>query len=272
MRSQLKKHPYLARTASILLAVLFWIFVWWILSRVVDEELLLPSPAVTLRALARLIGTPSFSKTVAVSLLRILFGILFAAVLGVAFGILTGKVRFLDTLFKPLLYIVKSVPVASFIVLLVLWLKKDSVPGVIAALMVLPVVWTNVSEGIRNTDPALLEMAVAFRLPFFRKLRRIYLPTVLPYFLSACRSGLGLGWKAGIAAEVIVLPLVSIGRQIWTASNNLKTADMFAWTLTVLLLSVFADLVVTGLYSLYRKSRIRKKGGVSDDAQTPDRI
>ncbi len=270
--SRLRKHPYFTRAAGIILAVLFWIFVWWILSRVVNEELLLPAPAVTLNALARLIGTPLFSKTVAVSLLRILFGILSAIVLGVGFGILTGKIRFLDALFSPLLYIVKSVPVASFIVLLVLWLKKDSVPGVIAALMVLPVVWTNVSEGIRNTDPALLEMAVVFRLPFFRKLRRIYLPSVLPYFLSACRSGLGLGWKAGIAAEVIVLPLVSIGRQIWTSSNNLNTADMFAWTLTVLLLSVCADLLVSGLFSLYRKSRARKKGGSADDAQTPDRI
>ena len=272
MRERLKKHPYLTRTAGVLLAVLFWIFVWWILSRVVDEELLLPSPAVTLNAFVRLVGTPLFSQTVTVSLLRILFGIVYAIVLGVIFGILTGKVRFLDTLFSPLLYIVKSVPVASFIVLLVLWLKKDNVPGVIAALMVLPVVWTNVSEGIRHTDPALLEMAEAFRVPFFRKLWRIYLPSVLPYFLSACRSGLGLGWKAGIAAEVIVLPLVSIGRQIWTSSNNLDTADMFAWTLTVLLLSVFADLVVTGLFSLYQKSRIRKKGGSADDAQTPDRI
>ena len=268
MRTFLKNHPFFARAVGSVLAVLFWIVFWWVLSLVVGEELLLPSPLSTLRALVRLIGTPLFRKTVVVSLGRILAGILFAAVLGIVFGTLTGKVRFFDTLFGPLLYIIKSVPVASFIVLLVLWLKKNSVPGVIAALMVLPVVWTNVSEGIRNTDPALLEMAKVFRLSFPRKLRRIYLPSVLPYFLSACRSGLGLGWKAGIAAEVIVLPLVSIGRQIWTSANNLNTADMFAWTLTVLLLSVGVDLAVSGLFSVYQKKR--RKGGASDDTAVQD--
>ena len=104
-------------------------------------------------------------------------------------------------------------------------------------------------------------MAQVYRLPLHRRVRRIYLPSVLPYFLSACRSALGLGWKAGIAAEVIVLPLVSIGRQIYYAGNNLNTAGLFAWTLTVILLSVAVDLSVSGLFALYQKKH--RGGGVA---------
>lgn len=254
-------HPYIRRTAGNVLAVLFWIIIWWLISLRVHEELLLPSPYATLCELFHLIGKPIFRKTVAVSLLRIVVGIVSASAAGFLFGIVTGKSNTLETLFRPLLYTVKSTPVASFIILLVLWLKKDTVPGVIAALMVLPVVWSNVSEGIRMTDKNLLEMAEIYHLSPLRKIRRIYLPSVLPYFLSACRSALGLGWKAGIAAEVIVLPLISIGRQIYFSSNNLNTKQMFAWTLTVILLSIFVDLLVSFAFSLYQSKR-RMRGGL----------
>lgn len=261
MRDLWIRHPYIKRAAGTALAVLFWILVWWLVSALVNEQLLLPSPLATVKELARLIGTGTFRKAVAVSLLRIIIGIASATALGILFGTLTAGSSLLDTLFRPLLYIVKSAPVASFIVLLVLWLKKDTVPAVIAALMVLPVIWSNVREGIRRTDRSLLEMAQVYRLPLHRRVRRIYLPSVLPYFLSACRSALGLGWKAGIAAEVIVLPLVSIGRQIYYAGNNLNTAGLFAWTLTVILLSVAVDLSVSGLFALYQKKH--RGGGVA---------
>jgi len=103
---------------------------------------------------------------------------------------------------------------------------------------VLPVIWNSVSTGIRMTDSQLLEMAQVYRLSPVLRLRRIWVPSVLPYFRAACINALGLGWKAGIAAEVLTVPKLSIGRMISEGKLYVMTEDMFAWTLTVVVLSL----------------------------------
>ena len=104
--------------------------------------------------------------------------------------------------------------------------------------MVTPIVYSNVLGGISSMDKKLTEMADVFAVPFPRRLRYLYLPQVAPFFRSACAVGLGLCWKAGVAAEVIGLPDPSIGINLYEAKVYLDTPDLFAWTLAIVLLSV----------------------------------
>ena len=154
--------------------------------------------------------------------------------------------------------VVKSTPVASFAILVLVWLPRDLVPVCISALMVLPVVWANVCAGIRGTDASLLELARVFRLGRWRVFRRIYLPSVLPGFAAACRSAVGFGWKAGIAAEVLTVPRESMGRMIYESKYYLQTEDLFAWTLAVILLSLAIERLL--LLALGRLSRGKGAG------------
>ena len=119
-----------------------------------------------------------------------------------------------------------------------MWMGRAVLPAFISALVVLPVVWTNVETGIRETDGELLEVARVFCFSKTKTLVRVYVPSVLPYFASACRSSLGMGWKAGIAAEVLTVPLVSIGKRIYESKLYWETADLFAWTVVVILCSL----------------------------------
>ena len=124
----------------------------------------------------------------------------------------------------------------------------------IVVLMALPVVWSNVSTGIASTDPLLLEMAKVFRFSPWKRLRRVYIPSVMPHFLAACRSTLGLAWKAGVAAEVLTVPAVSIGRMLYESKLYWETLDLFAWTLTVIVLSLtFEALISFFTAKLYKK-------------------
>ena len=175
------------------------------------------------------------------SILRVLSGILCAAVLGVLLAILTENSVICKTLLSPLMVLVKSTPVASFIILALIWLGRGVLPAFISALMVLPIVWINVSSGIAAQDPLLLEMARVYGFSRGRILKRITLPTVLPFFRSALSSALGLGWKAGIAAEVLTVPQPSVGKMIFESKLYLETTDLFAWTLAVILLSLFIE-------------------------------
>ena len=140
--------------------------------------------------------------------------------------------------------VVKSTPVASFVVLALVWIARDWLPVFISLLMVLPVVWSNVCTGIRSADPTLLELARVYGWPRGRILRRIYLPGVRPHFLAALRSGIGFGWKSAIAAEVLTVPRSAIGRMIYESKLYLQTTDLFAWTLAVILLSVGLERLV----------------------------
>lgn len=98
-------------------------------------------------------------------------------------------------LIRPLMQLIKAVPVASFIILALLWVRSANLAVLISFLMVLPVVYTAVLEGIQQTDRQLLEMAKVFRIPFSRALGAIWLPQVWPYFVQSCTVGMGLAWK-----------------------------------------------------------------------------
>ena len=226
------------QTVKNLLATLFWVAAWHILSRSMDNPLLLPGPLQVLEQLGQLVVTAAFWQTTAVSIGRILLGLVSAMVLGIALGVLTSVSSILDALVAPVMTVIQATPVASFAILVLIWLDRDYVPVLICGMMVLPVVWSNVCAGIRMTDKQLLEMAKVYRMPKLRILRRIYVPSVLPYFRAACSGGLGLGWKAGIAAEVLTVPKLSMGRMIADAKLYLMTEDLFAWTLAVILLSL----------------------------------
>ena len=222
----------------------FWLCVWQLLALWVGNGLLLPSPVAGVVRLGQLALTAGFWKVTALSLLRVVLGSALAVVLGVLLAVICCRWKLADTLFAPMVTVIKSTPVASFIVLLLLWLGRDLLPVVIVVLMALPVIWGNVCAGIRNTDPLLLRTAKVFGFTRRRTLRRVYIPSVMPHFLSGCRTALGLGWKAGIAAEVLTVPALSIGKLLMEAKQYWEVTDLFAWTLVVILCSLIIEKVL----------------------------
>ena len=219
----------------------FWLVVWELLSLAVSAELLLPSPlkvAVTWWSLAK---TGAFWAAAGTSLLRVVCGFAAGALCGTLLAFATSKCALLRALVSPLLHIVRAAPVASFIILALVWIKTAWLPPFISFLMVLPLVWANVEQGLAETDKKLLEMAAVYQLPKRVVRRHIRLPSLAPYLLSACKTGLGFAWKSGIAAEVICRPAGSVGDALYNAKLALETPEVFAWTGTVVVLSVLLE-------------------------------
>lgn len=246
-----------------LLPPAFWLGAWQLCAFLVDchvqgrgNELLLPYPAAVLAALVRLAGTSAFWGTVAATLGRILAGMVLGTALGGLLAALTFLSPWADRLLSPAIRVIRATPVVSFILLILLWMGRDRVPVVISALMVLPVVWGNLSRGLGETDPQLLELARAYRFSPFKTIKLIYLPSLRPYFLSAVTTSMGLAWKSGVAAEVLCLPRPSIGTQIYNAKLYLEVPDLFAWTVVVVALSL-------ALEKLLRALLRSRKGGDS---------
>lgn len=232
------------RTAGV---ILFWLILWQAACWAAGQELLIASPLQVGRRLLELAVTGDFWLTAGSSLLRILAGFAAALVAGSLLAVLTSASRACDVLLKPALSVVKATPVASFIILALVWLPTGNVPVFISFLMVLPMVWANLSQGIAATDPKLLEMARAFGFSRLKTLRLVYFPSVMPYFMAAFTTGLGFAWKSGVAAEVIGRVRPSIGGKIYNAKIYLETADLFAWTVVVVAMSILIEKLLVRL-------------------------
>ena len=219
-------------------AALFWLCVWQLGAMAINQKIILVSPVQVFIRLTELVPTAAFWKAICFSFLRITLGFLAACVVGVLLAALSARFSLIRTLTAPLMSTIKATPVASFIILVLLWVPSRNLSVVISFLMVTPIVFSNILVGISSVDAQLLEMAQVFKVRPVRRLRYLYLPQLLPFFRSACAAGLGLCWKAGVAAEVIGLPRGSIGERLYTAKIYLDTPDLFAWTVVIILVSI----------------------------------
>lgn len=228
----------------------FWLAVWsggcYFANRTL--LLLLPYPWDVARVLWQQMGESTFWNVVGMSLLRVVIGFALALVIGVMLAMLTTRFSVLHALCSPILSVVRAAPVASFIFVAFLWIRAEAMPTFIAFLMVVPLVWENVRQGILQTDRKLLEMAQVFRLSRIQRLRYVRLPAVRPYLRAAVTTGFGFAWKAGVAAEILCWPTESIGYRIAAAKNSVETAEVFAWTVIVVVLSVVLEWLLRRLF------------------------
>ena len=249
------------RILRTILIAAFWLGVWWLVCLGVGKPLLLPSPITVAKCLWELLGTAEFYRITANSLRNVMLGIVIAVVSGTLLAILTSHVSLLRELILPVMTVIKATPVASFIILALIWIGAIRVPSFITVLIVLPVIWTGLDVGFSAIDPQLKEVATVYRFSPFRRFRLLTLPSLKPYFLSSLRTSLGLAWKAGIAAEIIAMPRNTIGTEIGEAKLYIETPTMFAWTLTVIFLSLMIELAVNAIFKHFEK----QKGGMAHD-------
>ena len=220
-----------------LLAVAFWLAVWQAAAMAIGQEVFLVSPVQALRTLVQLLPRADFWQRVGFSSGRILLGFVLGAVVSVVLAVCAARWSAADALLAPVMQLVKATPVASFIILALVWVSGKSLSILISFLMVLPMLYGAVRTGLESADPQLLEMARVFRLPLGRRVKAIWLPAVLPAFRQGCSVALGICWKSGVAAEVIGLPDGSIGDALYRAKITLSTGELFAWTFVIIVLS-----------------------------------
>lgn len=225
------------RRAGLLAAAMFWLAVWQAAAMAIGQEVFLVSPIQAAGTLMELLPQADFWQRVGFSAGHILLGFALGVVVSVLLAAAAERWTWVDTLLAPVIQLVKATPVASFIILALVWVSGRSLSILISFLMVLPVLYSAVRTGIESADAQLLEMAQVFRLSLARRVKAIWLPAILPAFRQGCSVALGICWKSGVAAEVIGLPDGSIGDALYRAKITLSTGELFAWTFVIILLS-----------------------------------
>ena len=241
-----RKGRYLLGAASVLL--LF--FIWWFVAWRIDEPVLLPTPSAVAKRLYAILGEGAIYESILFTLSRISHGFFGGLLAGVLLALPAAVFPTAEIFLRPWFFTVKSIPVASFVVLAIVWVGEWQLSALISFLMVTPIVYHNLLEGLRHTSKDLSEMADVLHLPFSRRLIYIYVPQVKPHLLSACRISLGLAWKAGVAAEMIAYPKGSIGELLQQTKWSLDTESLIAYTLLIVLMSFLFEKLLTACLSL----------------------
>ncbi len=224
-----------------LVIITFWIGLWQILSIVSKDKIFFVGPVDVIESLAGQLVKADFWISIASSIGKIGAGFITGFLLGIVIGVLAYRFLLISELLSPIMSVIKSVPVASFVILALIWMGSKNLSIFIAFLVVLPIIYTSTISALNSTDKKLLEMAEVFNMKRRYKAMAIYKPALMPYLISSCKVALGMAWKSGIAAEVIGVPDLSIGERLYTSKIYLDTAGLFAWTLVIVLLSVLTE-------------------------------
>ena len=227
-----------------IIAITFWLLIWQVVALIVHNKVLLAGPLDTIRALAEMAGTSDFWLSVAGTTKRILLGFLIGSLLGILIAYAAYCKELIEDFLRPLVSALKSVPVASFVILLLIWLGSTNISIIICAMVVFPILYLNTLEGLKSTDTKLLEMAHVFRMPADRKVRYIFLSQLKPFWKSAFKLAIGMSFKSGIAAEVIGQPLHTIGNGLYLSKVYLETGELFAWTIVVVLIAFICEKIL----------------------------
>ena len=246
-----------AASAVRLGALAFWLAVWQVAAVVINQDIVLTSPIQTIQTLFSLAQLREFWVSIGLSLLRIFAGGALAFTVGSLLAFLSFKYKLIKILFEPLISTIKSIPVASFVILLLIWVRTPYLSISISFLMALPIIYIAVLEGLLSTDQQLIEMADVYQIHGWHRIKAIYLSQLMPSLKTATSLAMGFCWKSGIAAEVIGLPTFSIGEHLYNAKVYLDTPALFAWTLVVIVMSALGEKIVMRLVS-WAAARLEK--------------
>ena len=210
---------------------------------------MLSGPIDTIVALKQMIFTGEYWNSILFSAVRIMGGFFAGSIIGILLAWLSYREKLVEDVLKPLITTLKAIPVASFVIILLIWAGNKILSLYISTLVVVPVIYLNTLSGLKATDLKLLEMAKVFRMPMFRKLHYIYLPSLYPFWHSSLQAALGMAWKSGVAAEVIGQPLGSVGNGLYQSKIYLETAELFAWTITIILTALILEKLMLAVLS-----------------------
>ena len=165
---------------------------------------LVPPPSRIWATLTELASTGELQRHVLVTVSRVAAGFAFGVAAGTILGAITGYSALTRRLLDPTLQALRSIPSIAWVPLFILWLGifESSKITLIAVGVFFPV-YLGVMGAVTSVDRKIVEVGHVFRLSGAQMVRRILLPAVLPAYVLALRSGLGLGWMFVVAAELL---------------------------------------------------------------------
>lgn len=230
------------------LSITVLIVLWKLAALGIGKEIILPSPEAVFIKIIDIIKQEYFIKIVSNTLFRTFISFILSILTALVLGILSGVFEPVFYLVKPIIDIIRSTPTMAIIILALMWLGGEKAPILIGFIVIFPILYSNVVQGIINVDSKLIEMAECYEISKNRVIREIYIPSINNYVKAGLNSALGLNFKVMIAAEVIGQPEYSMGTSLQMEKINLDMPGVFAWSIILIILAVIFDSIINVLH------------------------
>jgi NitT/TauT family transport system permease protein len=216
---------------------------WWLLSLRYGAYVL-PSPASVVVGLREVVSTGEVWRHTGASLARIAVGFGAAVVAAVLIGLVAFLSRLARGVVHDVLAVLNSTSVFVWIVISIIWFGLSNWAPIFTTFMItLPVVASNIVEGVAGVDRRLLEMGDVYRLSGRRKFTAIVIPSTLPYLVAGMKVGFGLALKVSVVAEIFGVTS-GIGYVMNYSREILATQMVFVWALVMVLVMTVTDKLV----------------------------
>ena len=250
MTSSIMKNNFILlnnKVAKIIFSLIVILFIWEMLALIVNDSYFLPDVIETGKSLVNIIVSGSFFKVIFTAFYRVFSGLMLGILTGISVAVLCHRFDIVNTILSPIISIMKATPVACIIVLLWIRMNYTEIAVFVVVLMVLPIVWQNVYDGLRSIDRSMLEVTEVFELSRLEKIKVLIIPSVLTYLLPAIVTSVGLAWKAEVAAEIMTNS--NMGKLIYDFKTvSYDTASRFAWTVVIVILSIIFESITKKLF------------------------
>ena len=208
---------------------------------IIDNDIIFPSPYNILIALINLLKEQKTYIILGYSFLRLIIFLLLSFLIGGTLGILAGKFNSFRIFIKPFMTILRSVPLASIIVIIIVILDFNKSPYVITLIMLIPIIYEAFLNGILNLDKDLMDVWKLESNMNEKVLINIIFPLAKPFITTAFIQSVGLGIKVLIMAEFICNTNNSIGKALVNSANYLEYDNVFAWTILAILFVIIIE-------------------------------
>ena len=206
---------------------------WWVVSLTLPHYIL-PGPPRVLEAFRLIIGNGDLWINLGITLGRVGIGFALAVLVSMPLGIVLGAIRRLGEFFEPVLPVLNTVSSAIWAIFAIIWFGISNATTIFVVFMTaMPLIITNVWQGTRSVNADFIELAHTLRMPGWKVMTKIYLPTILPYFFSGARLAFGFGWRVSLVAETLGASS-GVGYRLRQAADLIQTDQVFAWTITMI--------------------------------------
>lgn len=234
------------------------LIIWYLISNYLSNELIIPRPKSVYFKLKELVRAKDFTSICKGTYERTLISFFIAFIFAFITAFISSKFEIFRDLINPIIVFFRSVPTMAIILLVLIWTNAYKAPIFVCFMVVYPIIYTNLLNAFYGIDDKLLDVGRVYNFNLLKKIRLIYIPSIMPNIQNTAKTSFGLNLKVMVAAEVLSQPNFAIGSSLYLQKINLDTAGVFAWIIIIVVSVYIIEKIIDKFFSIFIKIPLSK--------------
>lgn len=228
----------------LILGVIIFISLWYFTALKINSEIVFPNIPNILKKFAEIISEKSFYKDLSSSLIRVLITFTLSFLLAFIIGISAGIFQPIRYILIPIINFIRTIPIIPLILVAIIWFDNNTVPIFVSMLVIFPIMYDSITNGIINVDQKLIEMSMSYNVSLKTQIINLYIPYIKPYIFTGISQSMGITWKSILAAEILALPAFGIGTKLYESHLYLDSVSLFAYCLIAIIFNGIFEIII----------------------------